>query len=91
MPDESSKPQFGTAEWDAYWRGRIEAAQDEPTEVIAGVVYRRIRYGEDVPDGKRLCRDCGVEHGQFHVNGCCVEQCPKCDGQVLSCPCNDAH
>lgn len=33
------------------------------------------------------CRDCGVLTGGFHHRGCCIEVCPKCEGQLISCEC----
>lgn len=54
--------------------------------------YRRIKYGDepgwlkfnekfaDIP-----CHDCGVVKGQYHTDGCDVEECPKCHHQLLSC------
>lgn len=33
------------------------------------------------------CHDCGVKEGQLHKLGCDMEQCPKCDGQLISCGC----
>ena len=57
--------------------------------------YERIRW-----DRPHQCHDCKVEIGQLHVVEnlamgseqpgypvCDVEQCPKCFGQALSCPC----
>ena len=87
----TDRPQAGTAEWAAYWQQQIEAAQAEPTVMLAGVSYRRIPYGRDYPDGLPQCRDCGVEHGQLHVPACCVERCPRCDGQAISCLCDEPH
>jgi hypothetical protein len=78
---------LGDENWVPGWRERIEAAQNQPTVELQGVVYPRVRYGTDYPNGKDLCRDCGVEHGQFHVRGCCVERCPRCEDQAISCPC----
>lgn len=73
------------------WQARIDAAQTETSVNIGGVILLRVRYGTDYPDGKPQCRDCGVEHGQLHVRTCCVERCPKCGGQAISCPCTDPH
>ncbi len=31
------------------------------------------------------CRDCNVLTGGFHHPGCCIERCPKCEGQAITC------
>jgi hypothetical protein len=36
-----------------------------------------------------VCHDCAVTLGQFHHFGCDMEQCPRCEGQLLSCGCWD--
>ncbi len=39
-------------------------------------------------DGKpRRCGDCGAMPGFYHHGGCDIEECPRCDGQLLSCDC----
>lgn len=34
-----------------------------------------------------FCRDCATPVGGIHRLGCCLEQCPRCEGQYASCPC----
>jgi hypothetical protein len=73
----------------AEWPARIEAAQDIPEYVIGGQAYRRVPYGRET-DGPlpEPCHDCGVLHGQLHVELCCdMEECPRCGGQVIGCDC----
>jgi hypothetical protein len=75
----------------ATWPARIEEAQTQPTYVINGQEYERIRFGDEADDwgaDRGPCHDCAVLKGQFHVGPACdVEQCPRCGGQVLSCDC----
>jgi hypothetical protein len=54
---------------------------------------RRIRYGNETveyTDGREQplhCHDCSAMIGEYHHLGCDWEQCPNCEGQMLSCEC----
>lgn len=60
---------------------------------IDGVRFARVPFGgesvflEDcrVPDWS--CHDCAAKAGEFHHRCCCVEECPRCGDQFLSCGC----
>jgi hypothetical protein len=60
--------------------------------VIGNRLFVPIRWGAE-PQGRPHqiidfpCRDCNTPVGGVHHPGCCVEQCPTCGGQSLSCPC----
>lgn len=42
-------------------------------------------------DGQGRCGNCGVEPGGIHHPGCDNERCPKCEGQAISCDCNETY
>lgn len=78
----------------------IEVPRGIPAEIIRaqaveqytvdGMAYARIRYGSELgfqSDWTRACGDCAVAVGQFHLDSCDIEQCPRCGQQALSCPC----
>lgn len=54
--------------------------------LIAGQPYNRIRLSGEA--GGR-CVDCGVQPGGVHHMGCDLERCPRCDGQLIMCPCTE--
>lgn len=33
------------------------------------------------------CNHCKVKAGEYHIPGCDVEECPKCENQSISCSC----
>lgn len=53
--------------------------------IFKGTIYKRST--ETWCDPGQRCSDCGAKHGSFHHLGCDVERCPKCHGQMISCPC----
>jgi hypothetical protein len=54
---------------------------------IGDELYEPVRFPIDGP--RERCRDCGVLKGQIHHFGCCIEECPACGGQFISCGCFD--
>lgn len=73
------------------WQQKIDDAQRTTTTTIDGVELARQPYGDEVPGVSLVhaCRDCATEPGDLHVPGCCVERCPACGGQAISCDCLD--
>jgi hypothetical protein len=73
------------------WPERIRQAQLETTCRPNGVETSRVRYGDERDDwgaNERPCHDCAVVKGEYHVQGCDVERCPACDGQLwFGCEC----
>jgi hypothetical protein len=72
------------------WPERIQEAQRILHYSIGGVLYPRVRYGDEADDwdaDRVPCHDCAVIKGQLHVPSCDVEQCPACGGQAIGCDC----
>jgi hypothetical protein len=71
------------------WGKALRQSQRNPKYLIDGERFDRVRYGQEY-EGDPLnpvCRDCAAAPGLFHVPGCCVERCPRCSGQAISCGC----
>jgi hypothetical protein len=62
---------------------------EEAPLVLMGRAYPPVRWGTE-PGFRRIkvtCRDCGTVPGGVHHHGCCMEVCPKCRRQLISCGC----
>jgi len=60
---------------------------------IDGIEYLPIPYGKETAwelykiTPEENCRDCGAPLGKYHHLKCCVEQCPVCGEQWITCKC----
>ncbi len=64
--------------------------------LIRGELYDPILFGDEdsdwVGDGEDpTCGDCGCHVGEQHLDGCDIERCPRCGGQMLSCDCGTKY
>lgn len=67
--------------------GKADSCIKLDIEFPTGEKLPQSTYHFDEPTGR--CHDCNIKHGGFHHNGCDVEKCPKCSGQLVSCGCMD--
>ena len=65
-------------------REMLEAAGCLPRTPIVLCGFEEVPQA--TPEGDR-CRDCGATYGHPHHTFCCVEDCPRCHAQLLSCNC----
>lgn len=87
---EEGEVEYNGVIMNAGWPEQIEAAQLISQFDFAGTMFDRVAFGTETDNATQVlpnCGDCGVLHGQFHVPGCEIEQCPKCDGTLAFCEC----
>jgi hypothetical protein len=70
------------------WPAEVMAAQQETSIELHGREFDLLRRGVDWPSYSEYpCHDCGIVDGQLHVDGCDMETCPRCFGQLITCGC----
>jgi hypothetical protein len=81
--------EYNGAEVAREWPREIVAAQYIWHVTIDGKTFHRIKYGAELGlwMSGSPCHDCAALEGQLHVPGCDAEQCPRCEQQLISCPC----
>lgn len=80
----------GRGEMAEGWPEKVREAQHTTSVIINGREHERIRCGsekEGCGADDQPCHDCGVLKGQVHVENCDIEECPVCQGQLISCGC----
>lgn len=87
--DSSWKSDFSweKVEFDADFEGDLHV---DNSYLIEGTEYRRVQVGQeksarDIPP--RPCPICGIASGEFHTQGCELEECPRCHDTINLCGC----
>ncbi|MGN8244197.1 hypothetical protein ACTHAM_001097 [Cellulomonas soli] len=79
------------------WVRKLVAAQRVPKLFLDGVAYERRAWGSELYWEQEYsngfvplpyCRDCAARVGELHGPGCCVEECPRENGQLFGCECD---
>ena len=72
------------------WMEQIAAAQQQRTRRLEGWTFERVRYGVEQGPGRARwpCPKCAVAEGQYHLEPCNVEHCPRCGSEGFRCDCH---
>jgi hypothetical protein len=78
-----------------WWPTEVMEWQTQTLMELHGEEYEALPYGVEpgweVNADLAPCHDCGVVKGMFHMDGCDVEACPRCFGQLITCGCRWAE
>jgi hypothetical protein len=67
--------------------GSDDEGREAETITLRGVMYARVRVGEEKPPGESPCPGCGAYYFDLHGAGCEYEACPACGGPLATCGC----
>ena len=73
----------------------LKESQRKTAFKIGGATLTRIVCGQEsgeagdyvLKEVDATCIQCGAPSGFYHLVGCESEECPKCQGQAISCRC----